>query len=120
MGHISPIVDGIKRLARKFRAAILNPNEFEFVAIGVWVVNRIVFMELTDGRQIGFPAARFTRLASATDEQLRKFACAWVALPSVGMIWTKILRSPALRWAGFRPRCHLRPEVVHGLAANVK
>jgi hypothetical protein len=70
MGHISPIVDGIKRLARKFRAAILNPNEFEFVAIGVWVVNRIVFMELTDGRQIGFPAARFTRLASATDEQL--------------------------------------------------
>jgi hypothetical protein len=49
---------------------IFNPNEFEFVATRVWVANRIVFMELTDGRQIGFPAARFTRLAAATDEQL--------------------------------------------------
>ena len=49
---------------------IFNPNEFEFVATRVWVANRIVFMELTDGRQIGFPAARFNRLAQATDEQL--------------------------------------------------
>ena len=49
---------------------IFNPNEFEFVATRGWVANRIVFMELTDGRQIGFPAARFNRLAQATDEQL--------------------------------------------------
>jgi hypothetical protein len=49
---------------------IFNPSEFEFVATRVWVANRTVFMELTDGRQIGFPAARFTRLARATDEQL--------------------------------------------------
>jgi hypothetical protein len=49
---------------------IFNPNEFEFAATRVWVTNRTVFMELTDGRQIGFPAARFHRLASATDEQL--------------------------------------------------
>ena len=49
---------------------IFNPNEFEFVATRVWVSNRTVFMELTDGRQIGFPAARFNRLAQATDEQL--------------------------------------------------
>jgi hypothetical protein len=34
------------------------------------VVKRTVFMELTDGRQIGFPADRFNRLAQATDEQL--------------------------------------------------
>ena len=47
-----------------------NPNELEFVATRVWVADRTVFMELTDGRQIGFPAARFTRLAQATDEQL--------------------------------------------------
>ncbi len=47
-----------------------NPNEIEFVATRAWVANRTVFMELTDGRQIGFPAARFHRLASATDEQL--------------------------------------------------
>lgn len=49
---------------------IFNPNEFEFVATRAWVANRIVFMELTDGRQIGFPATRFHRLAGATDEQL--------------------------------------------------
>lgn len=49
---------------------IFNPNELEFVATRAWVVNRTVFMELTDGRQIGFPAARFKRLANATDEQL--------------------------------------------------
>jgi hypothetical protein len=53
---------------------IFSPNEFEFVATRVWVAKRIVFMELTDGRQIGFPAARFTRLASATDEQLAQVA----------------------------------------------
>jgi len=47
-----------------------NPSEIEFVATRVWVVDRIVFMELTDGRQIGFPAARFNRLAQATQEQL--------------------------------------------------
>lgn len=47
-----------------------NPGEFEFVATRAWVANRTVFMELTDGRQIGFPAARFNRLARATDEQL--------------------------------------------------
>src|SRR5665811_2134226 len=46
---------------------IFNPNELEFVATRAWVANRTVFMELTDGRQIGFPAARFNRLASATD-----------------------------------------------------
>ncbi len=49
---------------------IFNPSELEFVATRAWVVNRTVFMELTDGRQIGFPAARFRRLAQATDEQL--------------------------------------------------
>jgi hypothetical protein len=49
---------------------IFNPNAFEFVATRAWVTNRTVFMELTDGRQIGFPAARFNRLAQATDEQL--------------------------------------------------
>jgi hypothetical protein len=50
------------------KTMIFNPNEF--VATRAWVTNRIVFMELTDGRQIGFPAARFNRLAQATDEQL--------------------------------------------------
>jgi hypothetical protein len=61
-----------------------NHYELEFVATRAWVENRTVFMELTDGRQIGFPAARFHRLASATDEQL-----AGVSLR---------LKGSALRW----------------------
>ena len=39
-------------------------------ALRTWVEKRIVFIELTDGRQIGFPASRFRLLAAATDEQL--------------------------------------------------
>lgn len=32
----------------------------------------MVFLELTDGRILGFPANRFQRLKSASDEQLRQ------------------------------------------------
>ncbi len=36
---------------------IFNPSELEFVATRAWVVGRTVFMELTDGRQIGLWSA---------------------------------------------------------------
>lgn len=42
----------------------------EPAAIRAWVDGRIVFIELTDGRIIGFPAGRFRRLSEATDEAL--------------------------------------------------
>jgi hypothetical protein len=32
----------------------------------------MVYVELTDGRIVGFPAARFKRLKAATDEQLKQ------------------------------------------------
>lgn len=41
-------------------------------AIRVWVDGRMVFLELTDGRIVGFPANRFQRLKQATAEQLQK------------------------------------------------
>ncbi|MBI3527204.1 MAG: DUF2442 domain-containing protein [Betaproteobacteria bacterium] len=47
--------------------------EFEVLASRAWVDRRTVFVELTDGRQLGFPADRFDRLSRATDEQLQKF-----------------------------------------------
>ena len=42
----------------------------EPTAIKVWVEKRRIFIELTDGRVIGFPADRFRILSEATDEQL--------------------------------------------------
>ena len=44
----------------------------EPAAIRAWAEDRIVFIELTDGRIIGFPADRFKILKKATDEQLKK------------------------------------------------
>jgi hypothetical protein len=44
----------------------------EPAAIRVWVEKRMVFLELTDGRIVGFPAHRFQRLKDALAEQLQK------------------------------------------------
>lgn len=45
--------------------------EVEPTATRVWVEGRTIFIELTDGRIIGFPADRFRILKNATDEQLK-------------------------------------------------
>jgi len=59
----------------------------EPAALRVWVEKRMVFVELTDGRVVGFPAERFRILARATDEQLQEvtlrlngFALRWESL----------------------------------------
>jgi hypothetical protein len=44
----------------------------EPTAIRAWVEGRTIFIELTDGRMIGFPANRFRILKNATDEQLKE------------------------------------------------
>ena len=46
--------------------------EIEPTATRVWVDGRTIFIELTDGRIIGFPADRFRILKNATDEQLKE------------------------------------------------
>lgn len=46
----------------------------EPAAMRVWVDGRMVFLELSDGRVVGFPADRFRRLKQASDEQLRRVA----------------------------------------------
>ncbi len=43
----------------------------EPAAVRVWVDDRMVFLELTDGRIIGFPSIRFQRLRQASADQLR-------------------------------------------------
>ncbi len=47
-----------------------SPIELDFRAVRAWTTGRMVFVELTDGRQIGFPADRFRRLHDASDKQL--------------------------------------------------
>ncbi len=44
----------------------------EPAAIRAWAEKRMVFVELTDGRIIGFPADRFKILKTATDGQLKE------------------------------------------------
>jgi hypothetical protein len=44
----------------------------EPAALRAWTEGRIVYVELHDGRIVGFPADRFRILASASDEQLAK------------------------------------------------
>jgi hypothetical protein len=43
-------------------------------AVKAWTEGRRVFLELSDGRVVGFPADRFRLLAGATDQQLRGVA----------------------------------------------
>jgi len=43
----------------------------EPAAVRAWVEGRMVFLELTDGRVLGFPGDRFKLLRSATNEQLK-------------------------------------------------
>ena len=59
----------------------------EPVAIKAWAHARTIFIELTDGRTIGFPADRFKILKNASDEQLKEvtlrlngFALRWESL----------------------------------------
>ena len=59
----------------------------EPVAIRAWADKRTIFVELTDGRIIGFPADRFIILSKATDDQLNEvtlrldgFALRWESL----------------------------------------
>ena len=41
-------------------------------ALRVWVEKRFVYLELSDGRILGFPANRFILLKRATDEELKE------------------------------------------------
>ena len=66
---------------------IEKESSVEPAAINAWAEGRRIFIELTDGRIISFPADRFRRLKAASDEQLKKvevrlngYALRWEAL----------------------------------------
>lgn len=49
---------------------VASAQATEPTAIRAWTEERMVFVELHDGRIVGFPANRFRILAGATDDQL--------------------------------------------------
>jgi hypothetical protein len=51
--------------------AVDSTLETEAVAVRAWAEKRTIFIELTDGRIVGFPANRFRILRAATDKQLK-------------------------------------------------
>ncbi len=55
-------------------SVIVNNIELhqEPVACKAWSKMRTIFIELHDGRIVGFPASRFRRLRDATDEELQQ------------------------------------------------
>ena len=52
--------------------AVKYPNTTEPTAIKAWAEGRTIFLELTDGRIIGFPADRFKLLKQASTEDLKE------------------------------------------------
>ena len=64
-----------------------SPIELDFRAIRAWATGRMVFVDLTDGRQIGFPAGRFRRLRDASDLQL---AAVTLQLSGAALRWEEI------------------------------
>ena len=69
------------------KSTALEKEPVEPSAIRAWAEKRIIFIELTDGRIIGFPADRFKILSKATEEQLKEvtlrlngFALRWESI----------------------------------------
>jgi len=46
-------------------------DDVEPAAVRAWTEKRTIFIELTDGRIIGFPANRFKILANAPEDKLK-------------------------------------------------
>ena len=46
--------------------------EIEPVAIKAWAEKRMIYLELMDGRIVGFPADRFQILSQASENQLKE------------------------------------------------
>jgi len=59
----------------------------EAVAVRVWVEKRTVFLELSDGRIVGFPADRFKLLRSASEKQLQ---CVTLELNGSALRWDEL------------------------------
>ena len=51
-----------------------RPTRTEALALKAWAEGRTIFVELTDGRIVGFPADRFRILRRASEKELKAVA----------------------------------------------
>lgn len=65
----------------------VEKNIAEPAALRAWAEKRMIYVELTDGRIIGFPADRFKILRTASDEQLSEVA---IRLHGYALRWEKL------------------------------
>ena len=65
----------------------ITENKVDCIAVKVWTEKRNIFIELTDGRIIGFPANRFKLLKKATDEELKQVK---IRLQGEALRWEKL------------------------------
>jgi len=62
-------------------------EEIEPAAIRAWAEERMIYIELTDGRIVGFPADRFRILKKAANHQLKKVS---VRLNGFALRWEEL------------------------------
>ena len=67
--------------------SIPDKKELDYIAIRTWVEKRMVYVELTDGRVIGFPADRFKILKQASNEELKEVK---LELNGFALRWEKL------------------------------
>ena len=61
--------------------------EMEPVAVKAWSEKRMIYLELTDGRIVGFPADRFRILSQASENQLKEVQ---VKVGGYALRWEKL------------------------------
>jgi len=66
---------------------VIDQVQIEPTALRAWVESRMIFVELTDGRIIGFPADRFKVLKQATDDELKEVE---LRLNGYSLRWEKL------------------------------
>lgn len=87
----------------------------EPTAIRVWAEDRYVFLELTDGRIVGFPADRFRILRGASNEQLKEVS---LRLNGYALRWESLdedITVPGVVSGHFE--LPLSPQIEPGVAA---
>ena len=79
--------DRKKNVRRDNKGRTRQDVVIEPAAVRAWAKERTIFVELSDGRIIGFPADRFRILKSATQDQLKNIT---IRLNGYALRWEEL------------------------------